>query len=111
MPIMVEHLVRSVGFGWAMRATAFLILGLLIIGNLTLKSRLPPMRKAFRFIEFLTPFTEAPFLLLTLGSFFIYLGGFLPFNFLIAQAQASGMSPELAGYLVPIVNAASLVMN
>lgn len=107
MPIMVERLVRTVGFGWAMRCTAFLILGLLVIGNLTLKSRLPPLRRQFRFMDFFTPFTEVPFLLLTISSFFLYLGGFLPFNFIIAQAKAGGTSTELADYLVPIVNAAS----
>ena len=104
---MVEHLVRSVGFGWAMRSTAFLILGLLVVGNIFLKSRLPPPKRQFHVVEFLVPFTEVPFLLLTIGSFFIYLGGFLPFNFIIAQARADGMSSELAGYLVPIINAAS----
>ncbi len=107
MPIMVERLIKSVGFGWAMRGVAFLILGLLVVGNLTVKSRLPPLRKGFRFMDFVMPFTEVPFLLLTASSFFIYIGGFLPFNFLIAQAQAQGMSADLAGYLIPIVNAAS----
>jgi len=60
-----------------------------------------------RFMDFVMPFFERPFLLLALSSFFIYIGGFLPFNFLIVQGQASGMSLELAQYLVPILNAAS----
>jgi len=90
-----------------MRTLAFLLLALLIFGNLTVKSRLPPTRKPIRFMDFITPFTEVPFLLLALSSFFIYIGGFLPFNFLIVQAQASSMSLELAQYLVPILNAAS----
>jgi len=104
---MVERLVREVGFGWAMRITAFLILGMLIIGNITLKSRHPPTQKKFEIKEFFTPFLEVPFLLLTISSFFLYLGGFLPFNFIITQAKANGMSPELADYLVPIINGAS----
>jgi MFS family permease len=107
LPIMVEHLVQKIGFGWAMRSTAFLILGLLVIGNIFVKSRLPPPKKRFQAEDFLTPFTEMPFSLLTTSSFFIYLGGFLPFTFIILQARANGMSTELAGYLVPIVNGAS----
>lgn len=107
LPIMVERLVPRVGFGWAMRSTAFLILGLLVVGNLAIKSRLPPPQKKLHLTEFLMPFTEVPFLLLTISSFFIYLGGFLPFNFIIAQARAGGMSAELAGYLVSIINASS----
>jgi len=107
LPIMVQKLLPKIGFGWTMRTLAFLLLALLIFGNLTVKSRLPPARKPMRFMDFVTPFFELPFLLLALSSFFIYIGGFLPFNFLIVQGQASGMSLELAQYLVPILNAAS----
>ncbi len=104
---MVNHLVVSAGFAWAMRATAFLFLGLLIIGNLTIKSRLPPSKKPLKFMAFITPFSEGPFLLLTIATFMIYIGAFLPFNFIIVQAKAQGMSPSLAGYMVSIINASS----
>jgi MFS family permease len=110
MPIMVERLIQEAGFGWAMRGVAFLILGVLVVANILIKSRLPPLRKGFKLRDFVAPFSEPPFLVLTIGSFFIYVGGFLPFNFLIAQAKASGMSDDLAGYLIPIVNAASYVL-
>lgn len=107
LPIMVQHLIPQIGFRWTMRAVAFLFLGLLVIANLTIKSRLPPARRPFRFMELVKPFTEMPFLLLALAAFFTYIGGFLPFNFLILQGEASGMSPNLASYLIPIMNAAS----
>ena len=107
LPIMVQRLIVRIGFGWAMRSTAFLLLGLLIVGNLTLKSLLPPSQRKFVLVEFLKPFKEPTFFFLAISSFFIYLGGFLPFNFIITQAIADGMSTELAGYLVPIINAAS----
>ncbi|KAJ3478961.1 hypothetical protein NLG97_g8443 [Lecanicillium saksenae] len=107
LPIMVNHLVVSAGFAWAMRATAFLFLGLLMIGNLTVKSRLPPPKRPFRFMAFVTPFSERPFMLLTIATFMIYIGAFLPFNFIIVQAKAQGMSPNLAGYMVSIINASS----
>lgn len=107
LPIMVQHLIPQIGFGWTMRAVAFMFLGLLVIANLTIKSRLPPARRPFHFIELVKPFTEMPFLLLALAGFFTYIGGFLPFNFLILQGEASGMSANLASYLVPIINAAS----
>lgn len=107
LPIMVQKLIPQIGFGWTMRAVAFTFLGLLIIANLTVKSRLPPARRPFHFIELVEPFTEMPFLLLALAAFFTYIGGFLPFNFIIVQGEASGMSKNLASYLVPIINAAS----
>jgi hypothetical protein len=37
----------------------------------------------------------------------LYLGSFLPFNFIIVQAKELGVSNSLAQYLVSIVNAAS----
>jgi MFS family permease len=107
LPIMVQHLIPKIGFGWAMRAVAFTFLGLLIIANLTVKSHLPPARRPFHFMELVKPFMERPFLLLALAAFFIYFGGFLPFNFLIVQGEASGMSTNLASYLVPILNGVS----
>jgi hypothetical protein len=107
LPIMVERLIPRIGFGWAMRSTAFLLLGMLVLGNILIKSRLPPPTRRFSLMEFLTPFKEMPFLYLTTSAFFMYLGGFLPFTFLVAAARKQGMSVEMAGYLVPIVNGAS----
>ena len=107
LPIMVQHLIPEVSFGWAMRITAFFILGLLIFGNIAVKSRLTPVPKPLSLKEYTKPFAEVPFLLLAIGSFFVYLAGFLPFNFIIVQAEAEGMSTNLAVYLVPIINAAS----
>lgn len=108
LPIMVTHLIADVGFGWAMRITAFLILGLLIFGNIAVKSRLPPTRTPFVLKEYFVPFLELPFLLLAIGSLFVYFGAFLPFNFIIVQAKAAGMPLYLTEYLVPIINAASI---
>jgi MFS family permease len=107
LPIMVNELVGSIGFGWTIRVVAFTILGMLIVGNLALKSRLPPSKRKVTLKDFLTPYTEPTFLLLTIAGFLTYLGGFLPFNFIIVEARANGMSESLAFYLVAIVNASS----
>lgn len=68
MPIMVQRLVVEVGFGWAMRSVAFLILFMLIVANLTVTSRFPHFPKPLVFKEFVQPFGELPFLLVTIGS-------------------------------------------
>jgi MFS family permease len=107
LPIMVQRLIEDVGFGWAIRIVAFLLLGLLIFGNIAVKSRLPPVRNPFTLKEYFVPFLEIPFLLLAIGSFFLYVGAFLPFNFIIVQAKEAGMPTDLTNYLVPIINAAS----
>jgi MFS family permease len=107
LPIMVNRLVDEIGFGWTIRAVAFLLLGMVTIGILTVKSRLPPLKQPLAFKDFWTPYTEAPFLLLAIGAWFIYLGGFVPLTFIIVQARAQGMSASLASYLISILNAAS----
>ncbi|KAI0427919.1 major facilitator superfamily domain-containing protein [Xylaria sp. FL1042] len=108
LPILVQYLLMEYGFGWALRIAGFFILGLLIFGNLAIKSRLPPVKKSWSLKEYFLPFRELPFLLLAVGSFFVYLGAFLPFNFIIVEAKEAGVPINLTNYLVPIINAASI---
>ena len=56
-------------------------------------------------MEFIRPLTELPFFLLTLSCFLIFMGMFLPINFIILYAIKQGMSLRLAGYLIAILNA------
>lgn len=105
-PIMVAKLVPEVGFGWTMRICAFLILFMLVIANLTIKSRLNHIPKPINPIEFFKPLKEGVFLLVVGSSFCFFLGIFLPFNYVIEGALRYGMSPSLATYLISILNAA-----
>lgn len=105
-PIMVTKSIPRIGFAWSMRVAAFTILGLLIIANLTVTSRLKPRPRPFVFMEFVTPLRERPFLLTCLASFMFFFGTFLPFNYIILQAQADGMSINLSNYLLAILNGA-----
>lgn len=89
LPIMVNRLVERIGFGWTMRAVAFLILGMAGIGILTVKSRLPPLKQPLSLNDFIKPYSEPPFLLLTIGVWFIYIGGFIPFTFIIGKCHHS----------------------
>lgn len=108
LPIMVQRLIVQVGFGWSIRITGFLILGLLVFANIAVKSRLPPAPKPFTLKEYFVPFLETPFLLLAVGSFFVYVGAFLPFNFIIVEAKEAGTPTNITDYLVSIINAASI---
>lgn len=107
-PIMIKRLVAGVGFPWAMRTASFLILGLLIYSNLTVKSRLPPTHKPWSLKEFTDPFKEPTYALVVVAAFFFFFGMFLPFTFIVLEAKYNGMSATLAGYLVSILNASSI---
>lgn len=110
-PIMINHLIPEVGYGWAIRISALLILILLLVGNLTLKTRFAPSPKPLKLYQYFKPLTETPYLLTTIASFLFYLGLFLPINYIQVQSTEYGMSPHLASYMIPILNAARSVCS
>ncbi|EXJ77103.1 hypothetical protein A1O3_10261 [Capronia epimyces CBS 606.96] len=107
-PIIVSRMIDETGFPWAMRTCAFLILGLCIFANLTLRSRIPPGKRPFSLAAFVRPFSEMPMILTTLAVFFFYWGMFPVFSFITTVASGRHMSIGLAQYLVSILNAASI---
>ncbi|KAK1487226.1 major facilitator superfamily transporter [Colletotrichum cuscutae] len=109
LPIMMSKMIPQVGFPWAIRAVAFLFLFLLGIACLTVKSRLPPRPHPFVFKEYVDGLREPPMAITVCASFLFFLGMFLPFNFVILQARAQGMDENLVIYLLPIMNAVSIL--
>lgn len=105
MPIMIEQLIPKIGFPWTMRAVAFIYLGLLAITCATVKSRLPPSPKPLVISEYLAGFKEPVYALTLLANFLFFWGMFIPFNYILLQAQDAGMNATLVQYLLPIINA------
>ncbi|CAK7264705.1 hypothetical protein SEPCBS119000_001130 [Sporothrix epigloea] len=114
-PIMLNRLLKSIGYAWAMRTCAFLILALLIMANLTVHSRLhkhPNFKRGQNLTrqQMLAPFVEPGFALLLAGMFFLTFGIFVPITYIPVSALATGhVSPDMAQYTVSILNALSLV--
>lgn len=108
LPIMMTHLIRIIGFPWMMRTMAFIFLALMLTACLTVKSRLPPRPQPFALMEYVRGFQEPAFALTVAGLFCLMMGLFLPFNYILLQAEAAGMSPSLIPYLLPILNAVSI---
>lgn len=105
MPIMIEKLIPKIGFPWTMRAVAFIFLGLLVISCVTVKSRLPPQPRPLVLKDYLGGFTEPAYVLTVAANFLFYWGMFVPYDYILLQAKAAGMSEELVPYLIPILNA------
>jgi MFS family permease len=108
LPIMVNRMIQSVGFGWAMRTTAFIIMALLVITNLTVRSFQKPQPRKLTLDQFWRPFAELQFATLTVGMTIFTWGMYIPLNYLQVEAVAHGMSEGLVQYLVAIFGAASL---
>ncbi|RBR06773.1 hypothetical protein FVER53590_12628 [Fusarium verticillioides] len=107
LPIVVNRLIPRIGFGWTMRACAFLLLGLLLVTNLTVRSRVAPQPKEAGIIAYLRPFTSLSFILTSLAGFFYSMGMFIPVTFMVTYGEHVGLSNSMAGYLVSIFNASS----
>ncbi|KAF4339304.1 monocarboxylate transporter 2 [Fusarium beomiforme] len=107
-PIMVTRLIKQVGYGWSMRICAFMILGLLIIANLTIKANHPPRPQKISRAQLAKPFREPEFIFCTIGFFLFTYGLFVPIDYLPVQALSVDMDPNLVQYVIPILNAASL---
>ena len=95
---------RRVNFGWAIRTAAFIFLGLLVIPNVFLRSALKHNPKPFRIMDFVNPLKELRFILVSMACFMIFLGVFLPGNFVVLSAVHHGMNPNLAFYLLAVLN-------
>ncbi len=106
-PIMVSRLIATVGYGWALRTCAFLILALLLVAIATVRAR-PGSRGHALKPDMAAPFREFGFVMLMVGMFMLSFGIYVPITFIPVQALAGGMAPELVQYLVAILNAASL---
>lgn len=102
---MISKLIRILGFPWTMRICALMILFLLIVANLTVRSRLPPNPRKLSKESLMRPFYESKTMLLIAGFFTLTFGIFVPMNYLVTAAMADGMGRNLAEYLVAILNA------
>ncbi|RCI11081.1 hypothetical protein L249_7539 [Ophiocordyceps polyrhachis-furcata BCC 54312] len=109
LPIMMDQLITRIGFPWMMRVMAFVFLALLLVACLTVKSRLPPRPRPFRFMDYVENLRDIRMAVTVAGLFFFMWGMFLPFNYAILQAQSVGTSAALVPYLLPILNAVSII--
>ncbi|KNG85115.1 monocarboxylate transporter [Aspergillus nomiae NRRL 13137] len=107
-PTMLSRLLPRIGFGWSLRISGFMVLAMLIIANLTVRSRIAPVPRPVKLTDYIGPFSELPFILLMLASCCGFFAMFVPINYVIVEAQEDGVNRDLAGYLLTILNAASL---
>jgi MFS family permease len=86
-PIMLNNLIAQIGFSSAVRATAYLISGCLVVSNILIAPRLPPHRLRPAHMRLPKPdvkkiLTHRAYQIAVLGGFFTTWGFFLPFFYL-----------------------------
>ncbi|KAI0398138.1 major facilitator superfamily domain-containing protein [Xylariaceae sp. FL0594] len=129
-PILIERLIASIGFPWALRATGFICLAVLIPSVLLVKERKVQEKSnnngkntvsdgkgannasnnsAFDTQRLKVEILTKEYMLQTAGFTFAYLGLFIPFYYLSLFAIKHGVEPGFANYLLAILNAGSFV--
>ena len=88
-PIMVSRLIPNVGFGWAMRISAFLILILLVIANLTVRPLKPSRPHKVTAAQLSYPLKEMDFLLILGGFLCFCYGYFVPLNYSLSRPSVT----------------------
>lgn len=96
----------TASFGWALRACGFLFLFLLTIACFTLRSRVKPEPRPWAPGSLMRLLLEPAFLLTTLGLTMFMGAMFVPFNYLVLEAENTGISRGLASYTISALNAA-----
>ncbi|KAI9830722.1 MAG: hypothetical protein M1819_005386 [Sarea resinae] len=107
-PIVFRRLQPTIGFGWATRVIAFIVLGSLLFSLAILKPRVRPPGKARALFD-ASAFRKPAFVIFSLGLFLYFLGLYFPFFYVSAWATKTlGTDSNLAFYLFPIINAGSV---
>ncbi|KAK0935300.1 hypothetical protein LTR29_013092 [Friedmanniomyces endolithicus] len=105
-PIVFRQLQPRIGFPWATRVLGFMMLATLVVSNCVLKVRVLPEGRR-RFLD-LSAFREAPYLFFVAGNMLAFLGLYNPFFYIPSYVIESGIAgPDLAFYMLSIINAAS----
>ncbi|KAL7922208.1 major facilitator superfamily domain-containing protein [Trichoderma austrokoningii] len=104
-PIVLRRLQPSIGFPWAIRVFAFIVLGCLLGSISLMKSRLSPSEQARKLVD-LAAFKNVPYTVFIAGLFFVFVGLYVPIFDVVVDAQVtSHVKQDMSFY---ILNAASV---
>lgn len=104
--VVFRQLQPKIGFGWAMRTIALIMLTTLILPVTCLKMRFKsPVARRFFDPQ---PWTEAPFVVFAVACLFGLIGLYIPYFYVDSFAREKELADaSLALYLLPIMNAGS----
>lgn len=108
-PILIERLIRMIGFPWALRTIGFICLAVLVPAVLLVTERKVKYNHqgSVDMKSLKREILSKVYILQTAGFTFAYLGLFIPFYYLSLFAIKHGVEPSFANYLLAILNAGS----
>ncbi|KAM0753790.1 MFS general substrate transporter [Meredithblackwellia eburnea MCA 4105] len=107
LPIAMRRLFVKVGFGWAVRILAFIVLLCVVVAFFCCSTRLPP-RAGSRPVDFRV-FRDIDYAFLIVGAGLCGLGLYAPVSFGVTFAVQHHVSTDLAFYSLSVLNACSVI--
>ncbi|TFK52654.1 MFS general substrate transporter [Heliocybe sulcata] len=109
-PIMLHKLVPKIGFGWTVRAIAFIVLGSYCVASVTIKTRRPrkPLPPLTQIVDY-RAFTDIRFTLMSIGMWFNIISAFNPFFYVGLYGITTAGNNPVTPYLLAIMCATSIV--
>ncbi|GAA5977105.1 hypothetical protein JCM10908_004858 [Rhodotorula pacifica] len=112
-PSLVNKLIYTVGYGWAIRTVGFINVALLAFACLVIDSRLPPrpIGKISSFVDFkvFVGKENRGYMLYVVGAGVVWLGLYTPIFYSEQYALFHHVSDNIAFYSLAMLNAASVI--
>ena len=106
-PVVFYRLIGQIGFSWAVRVMGFMALAMLLVAVAVMRMRVTPGK--VRSLVDWTAFTDWPYLLFVAGLLVGLAGCYVFFFYTSFFGLSTGITDaNLAFYLIPILNAASI---
>lgn len=106
-PIVFHRLISPIGFGWTTRVIGFIMIVTQIIPSLCMRVRVLPAKK--RSLVDLHSFLIPAYSIQIVGFFVGFMGLYMPFFYSQVYALTNNITnPDLAFYLLPIMNSTSI---
>lgn len=107
-PIIFSRLAPRIGFGWATRVIAFILLGLSVIPITFMKTRVPPSGRKRALID-ASALQDPAFVLFMVAGFFMFLCLYTAFFYIQLFAETHQLcSLDFSPYLVTLLNVGSV---
>ncbi|KAJ7103759.1 MFS general substrate transporter [Mycena epipterygia] len=108
-PIILNHLLPTVGFARAVRATGYIVIGCLVVGNSLMRTRLPPrsQRPGASTPDIKSFFTDSPYMCAVLGLLLSSIGFYFPVIYIQLLGVQNSVGSNLAFYSLAILNVSS----
>ncbi|KAI1105737.1 MFS general substrate transporter [Jackrogersella minutella] len=108
-PVVFSRLQPEIGFAWATRVIAFILLALAVVPLVFMRPRVPPPRHKRAFFD-RDALREPPFLAFAGAGLFAFLGLYVPFFYIQLYSLRRGIAGAgLSAYLVTLLNAGSVL--